>query len=64
MSAQSAIIKFGFKDHVEFQDVKAKILKHSAICKFCQSKLTERAGTSSAFTRYLHRVHKSKQVHV
>ena len=61
MSSNSSVIKFGFKDHKEFTTKKAD-KKHSAVCNFCTktTRISERCGTSSAFTRHLSRAHKAK----
>ena len=38
MSAESAVIKYGFQDHKELFDRKADNNKHVATSKFCQKK--------------------------
>ena len=57
MSSDSAVIKYGFQDHKEYFDSKANNKKHLVTCKFCRKKITERLGTTSAFTRHLKLVH-------
>ena len=62
MLEQSAIVLFGFKNHIKFFDDKAQNRKHSAVCKFCLKRKTiwERLGTTSAFNRHLRLVHPAK----
>ena len=51
--SESAVVKYGFQYHKTYFDSKANNKKHSATCKFCRKKITERRGTTSAFTRHL-----------
>ena len=52
MSAESAIINYGFEDHEKYFDSKANNKKHLATCKFCRKYITERLSTTSAVTRH------------
>ena len=51
MSRNSALIKFGYSHHKEYDDEKAGNKKHSAKCKFCPTSTTisDRSGTTSSF---------------
>ena len=60
MSAESAVIKYGFQDHKEFFDSKADSNKCVATCKFCQKKNNRKTETTSSFTRHLKLVHPAK----
>ena len=62
MSKESAIIKFAFVNHKEYQNKKAGNEKHSAVCEFCsnQHTISDGKGTTSAFTRHMQRFHKAK----
>ena len=44
MSAESAVIKYGFQDLKEFFDSKADNNKHVATCKFCRKKNNRKTG--------------------
>ena len=62
MSKNSAVIKYGYVNHREYEDKIEGNQKHSAVCKFCANPLiiSERKGTTSAFVRHLQRFHKAK----
>uniref|UniRef100_A0A3B4ZLE7 HAT C-terminal dimerisation domain-containing protein n=1 Tax=Stegastes partitus TaxID=144197 RepID=A0A3B4ZLE7_9TELE len=58
MSANSAVIKFGFSNHKQYICKSTSKRKHSATCKYCNATLTEVAGTTSNFCRHLERNHR------
>uniref|UniRef100_A0A3B4ZNS1 Uncharacterized protein n=1 Tax=Stegastes partitus TaxID=144197 RepID=A0A3B4ZNS1_9TELE len=60
MSANSAVIKFGFSNHKQYICKSTSKRKHSANCKYCNATLTEVAGTTSSFCRHLERKHKER----
>jgi len=62
MSRDSAIIKFGYENHKEYEDHAAGNRKHSAKRKFCTGAkhIVDRSGTTSAFTRHMRCKHKAK----
>ena len=60
MSAESAVVKYGFQDQKNFLTAKQATINMWQRVSFVEKKVTERLGTTSSFTRHLKLVHPAK----